>query len=146
MLAAADRGVQIRLLLDDLSAAGRDRVFFALAQHDNIEVRTFNAFRARRSITQALEFFVGFGRLNHRMHIKTIVADGHAGITGGRNIGDRYFGIFEEFIQSDLDIMFAGDITADAQRSFDSYWNSSLAVSLGEYLRPRRRVSLDCTI
>jgi len=72
------------------------------------------------------------------MHIKTIVADGRVGISGGRNIGDRYFGVYDKFIQYDLDIMFAGDVLTDAIASFDEFWNASLAVSVRDYLKPGR--------
>lgn len=142
ILSAADRGVRVRLLVDDYSASGHDREFFALAKHANVEVRTFNPFRARARPMQVPEFMFRFGTLNHRMHIKSVLADGRIGIVGGRNIGDRYFGIYREFIQYDLDIMFAGDIVADAQRGFDAYWNSSHSVATHDYLRPRRRVDL----
>jgi putative cardiolipin synthase len=142
ILAAADRGVRVRLLVDDYSASGRDVEFFALAQHENVEVRSFNAFRARAKPMQVLEFIFRFGTLNHRMHNKSILADGRAGIIGGRNIGDRYFGIYTEFIQYDLDILFAGDLVAETQRGFDLFWNSSHSVVTHEYLRPRRRVGV----
>jgi putative cardiolipin synthase len=143
LLSAADRGVRVRLLVDDVSGSARDRQFFALSQHANIEVRTFNVFRARSPVTQAPEFLLRIGTLNHRMHNKTIVADGHVGIIGGRNIGDRYFGVYEKFIQHDLDIMFAGPIVEAAQRNFDDYWNSSYSVVVQDYLRQLRRVSMD---
>jgi putative cardiolipin synthase len=144
LLDAADRGVRVRLLVDDLSGSGRDDEFYALTAHANVEVRTFNPFRARSPVTQALEFFTRFGTLNHRMHNKTILADGHIGMIGGRNIGDRYFGIYDDFIQHDLDIMFVGEIVDDVGRSFDEYWNAPYSVGLDGYLKPERmKMTLD---
>ena len=138
LLAAADRGVRVRLLVDDLSAAGRDREFYAFAEHPNVRIRIFNPFRGRASATQAMEFSVRFGTLNHRMHNKSIIADGRVGVIGGRNIGDRYFGVYDVFVQHDLDIMFAGPAVADVRDSFDEYWNAPRAVPLRSYLKPQR--------
>jgi len=144
LLAAADRGVNVRLLVDDLSGSGRDDEFYALTEHPNVEVRLFNPFRARHPVTQALEFFTKFGTLNHRMHNKTILVDGHIGMIGGRNIGDRYFGIYDAFVQHDLDIMFVGEIVGDVQRSFDEYWNAPYSEELSSYLKQERiKLTLD---
>lgn len=127
VLAAADRGVRVRLLLDDLAVTGRDAKLQSLAAHPMIEVRLFNPWRARSMIGRPFEFVARIHRLNHRMHNKLFIADGHFGILGGRNIGDRYFGVYEKFVQNDIDVMLSGALLDDALFSFESYWNSPLA-------------------
>jgi len=144
VLKAADRGVRVRLLLDDLTLNYQDREFYALAQHPNIEVRTFNPWNRRSNIGRVAEFILGFGRLNHRMHNKIVAADGHFAIIGGRNIGDRYFGVWDEFVQNDLDIMASGPAADEVAESFDLYWNSGVAYPLEAVVTRRtRRVELD---
>lgn len=144
LLRAADRGVRVRLLLDDLTLKYQDREFYALAQHPNIEVRTFNPWTLRSNLGRVAEFVLGFGRLNHRMHNKIVAADGHFAIIGGRNIGDRYFGVWDEFVQNDLDIMASGPAADEVVASFDLYWNSAAAYPVETIVRPRtRRAELD---
>ena len=76
--------------------------------------------------------------LNHRLHNKIVIADGRLALLGGRNIGDRYFGLYDVFVQNDLDILFAGPMVDDAIESFDDFWNSDLAIPIDAHLRPRR--------
>lgn len=123
---AADRGVRVRLLIDDILLIRRDDEIAGLDYHPNIEVRVFNPWRGRNtsSVGKALEFLTRPGQLNHRMHNKIFVADNRFGIVGGRNIGNRYFGLNEEFVQNDLDVMLAGSLVTDLSESFDAYWNS----------------------
>lgn len=134
---AADRGVRVRILLDDLTLNGQDGEFSALAMHPNISVRSFNPWRARANLGRVWEFIFNFGRLNHRMHNKTIIADGHFAILGGRNIGDRYFGVWDEFVQNDLDVMAAGPAAQEVADSFDLYWNSDLSYAVADIARPK---------
>lgn len=128
VIAAADRGVRVRLLLDDLALGGRDRELAELDAHPKIEVRIFNPWTDRSIVARPLQFVVSPGRLNHRMHNKTFVADGRFGILGGRNIGDRYFGVYRRLVQNDLDVLVAGPALQDVEGSFDLYWNSALTV------------------
>ena len=137
VLHAAERGVRVRLLLDDLTLSGHETEFAALGTHPNIDVRTFNPWSNRSTLGRVVEFVFRFGRLNHRMHNKTVLADGHFAIIGGRNIGDRYFGVYDRFVQNDLDIMAAGPIVEDVIDSFDLYWNSGQTYPL-EAVAPRR--------
>jgi putative cardiolipin synthase len=134
---AADRGVRVRILLDDLTLNGQDGEFAALDDHPNISVRSFNPWRARRKPGRVLELVFRFGQVNHRMHNKVIVADGRFAILGGRNIGDRYAGVWDEFVQNDLDIMSAGPVVADIAASFDLYWNHELSYSLDDLATQR---------
>ena len=137
VIKAADRGVKIRILLDDLTLNGQDGEFSALAMHPNITVRTFNPWHKRGNLGRVGELFMKFGRLNHRMHNKTIIADRQFAMVGGRNIGDRYFGVWDEFVQNDLDLMFVGPVVEDVQSSFDLYWQSELSYALSDVARPK---------
>jgi len=130
LLTAAERGVRVRILIDDIDTADKERGLVALNTHPNIEVRLFNPFHARSTNLlvrgwQALDDSV---RLNRRMHNKAFIADNLLGITGGRNIGDEYFDAHDNLAFVDLDVLAAGAIVDSLSRSFDQYWNSEAAV------------------
>ncbi|MGK7869578.1 phospholipase D family protein [Falsiroseomonas sp. E2-1-a20] len=130
VLDAADRGVQVRLLLDDAYALGRERVLSALDAHPAIEVRLFNGTRWRLFGRWGFLLEMAFGgwHLNRRMHNKSWIADGRVAIVGGRNLGDEYFGAEGgEFLFRDLDIVLAGAAASGATRVFEQYWRSKLA-------------------
>ena len=127
-LEAADRGVKVRLLVDDMDARAKNYAFAALHAHPNIEVRMFNPFESRTgSLSFALEALGSFSRINRRMHNKTWIADNRIAIVGGRNLGDEYFGASDEVNFVDLDFAMVGPIVREASASFDRYWNSPLA-------------------
>jgi putative cardiolipin synthase len=136
VLRAADRGVRVRLLIDDMYAAGRDLDFAALSSHPNIEVRLFNPFMQRggAGVSRLLEFFGDGERLNRRMHNKLWIADNAAAIVGGRNLGDAYFDAGTRFNFSDLDLLAVGPVVRQLSRSFDAYWNSPLAVPVEAFV------------
>ena len=139
LLQAADRGVKVRLLVDDMDARGNNYAFAALAAHPNIEVRMFNPFESRSgSVSFALEAIGSFSRINHRMHNKTWIADNRIAIVGGRNLGDEYFGASEEVNFVDLDFAMVGPIVRDASASFDRYWNSPVGLPDGVAVAERR--------
>ncbi len=119
---AADRGVRVRLLLDDNGIAGLDPLLATLAGHPNIAVRLFNPFVIRRP--KAIGYLLDFRRLNRRMHNKSFTADGRFTIMGGRNIGDEYFGASEKSLFADLDVFAAGAVIADVAADFERYWQS----------------------
>ena len=128
LLAAADRGVQVRLLVDDMDARAKDAGFAALDAHPNIEVRLFNPFKTRAGpVNFALEALGSFSRINRRMHNKSWIADNRVAIVGGRNLGDEYFGASNEVNFVDLDFAMIGPVVRDASASFDRYWNSPVA-------------------
>jgi len=141
MLHAADRGVRIRILIDDFGVSGKGGDVLKLDAHPNIEVRNFNPWSTRGNrLGTSTEFLVRAYTLNRRMHNKTIIADGRFAVLGGRNIGDRYFGLYNRFEQDDLDVMVAGPMAHEVSVSFDEFWNSehSFLVSSFEYdQRPR---------
>ena len=126
---AADRGVRVRVLVDDLNTAGEDRRFLHLGHHVNIEVRVFNPFPGGRSATwsRILTSISDIPRINHRMHNKLFVADNELAITGGRNIGDEYFTLDKHSNFIDLDVVVAGPVVAQLSASFDAFWNSKYA-------------------
>jgi len=128
LLAAADRGVRVRLLVDDMDARAKNYGFAALHAHPSIEVRMFNPFESRSgTLTFVLEALGNAKRINRRMHNKTWIADNRIAIAGGRNLGDEYFGASDEVNFVDLDLAMVGPIVRDASASFDRYWNSPLA-------------------
>jgi len=122
---AAERGVRVRLLLDDNSTAGMDGIIAALDSHAGIEVRLFNPFVNRGS--RLLGYLTDFDRLNHRMHNKSFTADNQVTIVGGRNVGDEYFAAGGGMVFQDLDVVGAGPVAAETGKAFDLYWNSESA-------------------
>ncbi|WP_322522256.1 phospholipase D family protein [Guyparkeria halophila] len=125
LLDAADRGVRVRLLLDDQGTRQLDAELAALHDHPNIAVRLFNPFMTRDA--RWIGFLTDFNRANRRMHNKVLIADNQALISGGRNIGDSYFGSTDGFLFSDLDILAVGPVVDEVSRGFDRYWQSRSA-------------------
>jgi phosphatidylserine/phosphatidylglycerophosphate/cardiolipin synthase-like enzyme len=127
--AAAERGVRVRILLDDLHSTGRDALVLGLAFVPNIEMRLFNPLAGARgsSFARALNSIGDASRIQQRMHNKLFLADNVLGVTGGRNLGDAYFGNALKGNYIDVDILAAGPIVRDLSRSFDSYWNNERA-------------------
>jgi putative cardiolipin synthase len=136
LCAAADRGVRVRLLLDDNNTSDLDEVLATLDAHPGIEVRLFNPFALRRP--RILGYLTDFFRLNRRMHNKSFTADRETTIVGGRNIGDEYFGATGAVLFVDLDVLAVGPIVADVADDFERYWTSRAACPV-ERLLPRRR-------
>lgn len=120
---AADRGVKVRLLLDDMDTAGMDALWGSLDNHENIEVHLYNPFLYRT--LRFPDFAFDFWRVNQRMHNKAFIVDGKYAIIGGRNIGDEYFTVKQDGANFfDMDVIARGDIVDDTQKNFDIYWNS----------------------
>ena len=128
VMKAADRGVRVRLLVDDPFYKSSDSVKAALDAHPNVEIRLFNPLTNRR--WSALDFIVDFRRVNRRMHNKLMVADNAAAIVGGRNIGDIYYGVNTIANYRDLDVLAVGPVVRDLSGVFDRYWNSASAVPI----------------
>jgi len=131
---AADRGVRVRVLLDDSAGVGFDKILATLNAHENIEVRLFNPLAIR--FPRWINYVVDFRRVNRRMHNKTFIADNQAAIIGGRNIGDEYFGAAQNFLFSDMDVVAVGPVVHDVSTDFDSYWNSESAYPVASLLPP----------
>src|SRR5690349_9237752 len=122
---AAERGVRVRLLIDDNNTRGLDASIAALDAHPNIEVRLFNPY-ANRGFRLA-DLATDFSRLNRRMHNKSFTADNQASIVGGRNVGDQYFGAESAVAFADLDVLAVGAVVPAVSAEFDAYWNSASA-------------------
>jgi len=136
--AAAERGVRVRLLVDDFNTSGMDQSFLQLATHRNIEVRLFNPFPAGR-MSMLTRFIASAGdlrRINRRMHNKQFIADNALAITGGRNIGDEYFVRDQVSNFLDLDVLVAGRVVPQLSSIFDRYWNSEFAYPVESLARP----------
>ncbi|OJB46162.1 phospholipase [Burkholderia ubonensis] len=131
-LYAADRGVRVRMLVDDLNFRDIDRVMAALNTHPNIEIRVFNPFGAsQRDVMQRTAiFFTRIDRFTRRMHNKAMIADNQVAIVGGRNLGDEYFSASPTLQFRDLDVLAAGPVTHDISASFDAYWASGSSYPL----------------
>lgn len=139
LIRAANRGVRIRLLLDDNNTGGLDKKLWMLNEHPNIFVRLFNPNQFRNHRLWGL--FTNFARLNKRMHNKSFTTDNQAAIVGGRNIGDEYFEVNDDFLFQDLDVLAVGKVVEDVSNDFDLYWNSSHAYPL-ESLIKKKHISV----
>jgi cardiolipin synthase C len=136
VLAAADRGVRVRILIDDLNTllitagqvGSRDLAVALVDAHPNIELRLFNPWKNREFLARPGEMVGDLPRLNQRMHNKVMVVDNQATILGGRNIGDEYMGLHHVFNFHDLDVLAIGPVARQASVVFDLYWNSRWAV------------------
>ncbi|MGR6035448.1 MAG: phospholipase D family protein [Candidatus Nitrosoglobus sp.] len=131
---AADRGVRVRLLLDDNNTTGLDTVLATLDAHPNIEVRLFNPFIHRR--WRFVDYLTDFARLNRRMHNKSFTADNQVTIIGGRNVGDEYFDAAQDILFVDLDVLAIGPVVSDVSNDFDRYWASDSSYPANRVLPP----------
>lgn len=133
IMAAADRGVRVRLLLDDIHLAGQDKALSAVDAHPNVEVRLFNPFASRNM--RLFEYVTDFRRIDRRMHNKSMTADNQLTIVGGRNIGDEYYGAADTDF-TDLDLLAAGPVVPRVSHVFDDYWNSEAVYPLTALAKP----------
>jgi putative cardiolipin synthase len=131
---AAERGVRVRLLLDDANTTGLDPTLAVLDAHPNIEVRLYNPFASRGS--RALGFLSDFGRLNRRMHNKSFTADNQMSVVGGRNVANEYYGAGDGVEFADLDVLAVGPAVAEVSKQFDVYWNSASAYPAAALVGP----------
>ncbi len=139
LLAAAERGVQVRLLLDDINIAGRDAVFAGLTAHPNVQVRIYNPSAARKGALRLLGFVRDFSQLNRRMHNKSFTTDGAVTIIGGRNVGDEYFDLDRVMNFRDRELLAAGPVVAQVTAGFEAFWNSSWTRPVESLIRSARR-------
>jgi putative cardiolipin synthase len=133
LLKAADRGIRVRLLVDDMELEGRDLGAAVLDSHPNMEVRIFNPFSRKTGRTS--QFLTRFGSVTRRMHNKSFTVDNQAAILGGRNIGSEYFEADPELAFRDLDVLIIGPVVKEVSASFDQYWNSELAYPASVLIR-----------
>jgi putative cardiolipin synthase len=141
IMTAADRGVRVRLLIDDYWAGGDDLSFEAIDAHPNIEVRVFNPFERGRMRT--MQLLGRFTELNRRMHKKLFIADGQLAVVGGRNMIDDYFGLGKEICYRDFDLLAMGPVVSQAEAAFDQSWNSQWAYPISSLVKPSLQAELD---
>jgi len=130
LVAAADRGVRVRVMLDDINLNERESLLLALDNHPQIEIRVFNPIPARSGVKKWVNLLSDFSRLNRRMHNKSFTVDGVASIVGGRNIGDEYFDLSHEINFRDRDALVLGQVVPDIEMSFTHYWNSEWSYAI----------------
>ena len=140
---AAERGVRVRVLLDDANTTGMDETIAALDAHPSIEVRLFNPFANRT--WRLADFATDFGRVNRRMHNKSFTVDNQATVVGGRNIGDEYLGAETSVAFTDLDVLAIGPVVQQVSSEFDRYWNSAPAWPAATLLAPPAASALEDT-
>lgn len=133
LLLAADRGVRVRLLIDDMFTSGLDLGWAALDHHPNIEIRIFNPFASRSA--RFRDGALDFSRINRRMHNKSFTSDNQVTIIGGRNIAGEYFGARRDSQFADLDVIAVGPVVQEVSASFDLYWNHERALPLPAFAR-----------
>jgi putative cardiolipin synthase len=132
LLRAADRGVRVRVILDDVGARANDETLLSLDAHPNIEIRLFNPVASRSF--RSLGMLTDFSRVNRRMHNKSFIADNQRAILGGRNIGDEYFEAQSEVAFGDLDVLTVGRGVSDVSDAFDRYWNAPASIPVSALL------------
>ena len=132
LVRAADRGVTVRVLVDDTFLLGEDNVLEALHEHHNIEYRVFNPYRRRASgfLTREILNLGEYHRLDHRMHNKSMIVDDRVAIVGGRNLGDEYFGLDPDANFRDMELIVGGDLVPDLAATFDRYWNNHWCIPI----------------
>ena len=140
-LQAADRGVRVRMLIDDIYGNVGEDDWVALDAHPDIEVRFFNPWIRGKS--RKLQYLTRFKDVNYRMHVKTFTADNQAAILGGRNIGDEYFEADPNLSFTDRDVLVVGPVVQDVEAEFDQYWNSEYSYPAATLIRQGTQQELD---
>ena len=132
LLKAADRGVKVRLLIDDQNGTKLDATLKQLAAHPNFEIKLFNPYKFRK--LRVIDYAFRLKHINQRMHNKLIIADGAIAVTGGRNISREYFDASDNFQFTDMDILFYGTAVQHANDVFHEFWNDNLSYSVPQLL------------
>ena len=135
LLQAADRGVRVRIIVDDIWLGATTKNLTALNAHPNLEIRIFNPNPGRDStLGGLLNYLASFQALNQRMHNKLMIVDNHAIIVGGRNLGNEYFGLGKEFNFLDVDVIAVGGVVEESSDAFDHYWNDNSVYPLTRWI------------
>lgn len=136
LIRAANRGVKIRLLIDDHNSQKMEGIYLALDQHQNISVRLYNPFGFRQ--LRAMDFILDLNRVNRRMHNKSFIADHRIALIGGRNMSNQYFYTSDRYQFADVDVLLVGDAASEISDSFDEYWNDEYAYPVQGLVDPQR--------
>jgi putative cardiolipin synthase len=145
LVKAAERGVKVRVLVDDIMVDASGNELLKLAAHENFSIKIYNpkANVGKNIAEKIFNLTTDFHGLNQRMHNKTFTVDGKVSITGGRNVADEYFGYDHEFNFRDRDVLLVGGITHDIERSFNEFWNSELSVSVEQLISSKHKHDTD---
>lgn len=135
IIQAADRGVKVRLLIDDNNSKKMEGIYLALDQHANIEVKLYNPYRFRHY--RAMDMLLNLKRINRRMHNKSFIADNQIALIGGRNMSNQYYNFSDNYQFSDVDVMLVGSASDEIIHSFDEYWNDDYAFPVKQLVNPR---------
>lgn len=136
LIRAADRGVKVRLLVDDMNTKTMQESYLALDEHINIDVRLYNPHRFRH--LRAMDMILDLKRINRRMHNKSFIADNQIALIGGRNMGDMYYNISEHYQFADVDVILVGSASDEIIHSFDEYWNDDYAYPVRNIVDQRK--------
>ena len=135
IIRAADRGVKVRLLVDDNNAKKMEGIYLALDQHVNIDIKLYNPYRFRHY--RAMDMILDLKRINRRMHNKSFIADNQISLIGGRNMSNQYYNVSDNYQFSDVDVMLVGSASDEIIHSFDEYWNDDYAYSVKQLVNPQ---------
>lgn len=141
VLRAADRGVKVRLLIDDNNSKDLQSTYRAMAEHPNIQIRLFNPYRFRKF--RALDILLNFNRITRRMHNKTFTIDHQVSLIGGRNMSNQYYNVGDNFQFSDMDVLLVGQAVTDISQSFEDYWQHDYAYPIQQLVPSTKRLSYD---
>lgn len=135
IIKAADRGVQVRLLVDDNNAKKMEGIYLALDQHVNISVKLYNPYKFRHY--RAMDMVLDLKRINRRMHNKSFIVDNQLALIGGRNMSNQYYNVSDNYQFSDVDVILAGTASDEIIHSFDEYWNDDYAYPVRQLVNPQ---------
>ncbi len=143
LVKAAERGVKVRLLVDDIMIDANGNELLKLAAHENLSIKIYNpvANIGKNIVEKVINLTTNFHGFNQRMHNKTFTVDGNISITGGRNVADEYFGYDHEYNFRDRDVLLLGGMTSDIQHSFNQFWNNALSISVDEILTSKDEIN-----
>ena len=135
IIQAADRGVHVRLLMDDNNAKKMEGIYLALDQHQNIDVRLYNPYKFRHY--RPVDMVLDLKRINRRMHNKSFIVDNQISLIGGRNMSNQYYNVSDNYQFSDVDVLLVGAASDEIIHSFDEYWNDEYSYSVKNVVNPR---------
>ena len=145
LIKAAERGVKVRVLVDDIMVDAKGSELLKLAAHENLSIKIYNPMAniGKNIVEKIINLTTNFHGLNQRMHNKTFTVDGKVSITGGRNIADEYFGYDHQYNFRDRDVLLLGGKTHDIQASFNEFWNDALSVSIEKLVNAKGNINMD---
>jgi phosphatidylserine/phosphatidylglycerophosphate/cardiolipin synthase-like enzyme len=143
LVKAAERGVKVRLLVDDIMVDAKGNELLKLAAHENLSIKIYNPMAniGKNIVDKVVNLTTNFHALNQRMHNKTFTVDGKVSITGGRNVADEYFGYDHQYNFRDRDVLLLGGMTGDIQASFNQFWHDALSIPVDELISSKDKIN-----